>query len=57
VIQSLKAEGALETRRGAILVRNPDALRSRSCLCNDAVRDHFEEVLRGAYPAEREDSH
>jgi hypothetical protein len=57
VIQSLKAEGVLETRRGAILVRNPDALRSRSCLCNDAVRDHFEEVLRGVYPAEGEDSH
>jgi hypothetical protein len=50
VIQSFKAEGTLETRRGSILVRNPDALRLRSCLCNEAVKSHFEEVLRGVYP-------
>lgn len=50
VIQTFKAEGVLETRRGAILVRNPDALRRRSCLCNEAVKNHFEEVLRGVYP-------
>ncbi|WP_425989554.1 Crp/Fnr family transcriptional regulator [Afipia sp. DC4300-2b1] len=52
VIQAFKAEGILETRRGAILVRNPDALAIRSCLCNDAVKAHFEEVLRGVYPDE-----
>ena len=52
VIQTLKAEGVLETRRGSILVRNPDALRLRSCLCNEAVKNHFEEVLRGVYPSE-----
>jgi DNA-binding FadR family transcriptional regulator len=51
VIQSFKAEGVLETRRGAILVRNRDALAIRSCLCNDAVKSHFEEVLRGVYPS------
>ena len=50
VIQTFKAEGILETRRGAILVKNADALRSRSCLCNEAVKNHFEEVLRGVYP-------
>ena len=27
VIQTFKADGVLETRRGSILVRNPDALR------------------------------
>jgi hypothetical protein len=42
----------LETRRGSILIRNPDKLRQRSCLCNDAVKDHFENVLRGVYPSE-----
>ena len=47
VIQTFKAEGMLETRRGSILVRNPDALRIRSCLCNEAVKSHFEEVLAG----------
>jgi hypothetical protein len=50
VIQTFKAEGVLETRRGSILVRDPDGLRSRSCRCNEAVKGHFEEVLRGVYP-------
>ena len=52
VIQVFKAEGVLETRRGSILVRNPDALRLRACLCNESVKNHFEEVLRGVYPSE-----
>ncbi|MCA6123436.1 Crp/Fnr family transcriptional regulator [Bradyrhizobium sp. WSM 1704] len=52
VIQTFKAEGVLDTRRGAIVVRDPDRLRQRACQCNDAVKDHFEEVLRGVYPAE-----
>jgi Crp-like helix-turn-helix protein len=50
VIQAFKAEGVLETRRGSILVRNADGLRIRSCLCNEAVKNHFEQVLRGVYP-------
>src|SRR6202047_5440376 len=52
VIQTFKAEGVLDTRRGSILVRNRDALRIRACLCNESVKNHFEEVLRGVYPAE-----
>ena len=52
MIQTLKAEGVLETRRGSILVRNREALRIRSCLCNESVKNHFEEVLRGVYPDE-----
>jgi DNA-binding transcriptional regulator YhcF (GntR family) len=56
VIQNFKAEGLLETRRGSILIRNPDALRIRSCLCNEAVKNHFEEVLRGVYPSEEDSS-
>jgi hypothetical protein len=55
VLQSFKAEGVLDTRRGSILVRNRDGLRSRACLCNDAVKMHFEEVLRGVYPTEEAD--
>src|SRR5271156_2553445 len=50
VMQTFKAEGVLETRRGSILIRNAAALRIRACLCNEAVKDHFEEVLRGVYP-------
>src|SRR5664279_2594497 len=52
VIQTFKAEGVLETRRGSILVRDRDALQKRACLCNESVKNHFEEVLRGVYPAE-----
>jgi hypothetical protein len=50
VIQAFKAEGILDTRRGAILVRDRDRLKQRACLCNDAVKAHFEDVLRGVYP-------
>jgi hypothetical protein len=56
VIQTFKAEGVLETRRGAILVKNPDALRFHACLCNEAVKSHFEEVLRGVYPDPERDN-
>jgi hypothetical protein len=52
VIQIFKAEGMLETRRGAILVRNAEALARRGCRCNESVKNHFEEVLRGVYPTE-----
>jgi hypothetical protein len=52
VIQIFKVEGILETRRGAIVVRNRAALDAKACQCNDSVKTHFEEVLRGVYPTE-----
>src|SRR6201995_4303139 len=52
VIQTFKAEGIVETRRGSILVCDSDRLKMRACLCNEAVKTHFEEVLRGVYPTE-----
>ena len=52
VIQTFKAGGVVETRRGSILVRDAEALRARACLCNESVKNHFEEVLRGVYPAD-----
>ena len=54
VIQAFKAEGVLETRRGSILVRNPDLLRKKACNCSEAVKNHFEEVLRGVYPTDQD---
>ncbi len=56
VILSFKSAGILETRRGAILVRDRDALSGHACLCNEAVKAHFDEVLRGVYPAESQDA-
>jgi hypothetical protein len=54
VIQTFKAEGILATRRGAILVRDRERLASRACLCNEQVKGHFEEVLRGVYPTKED---
>ena len=56
VMQTFKAEGVLETRRGSIVIRNREALRIRACLCDESVKNHFEEVLRGVYPPEGEHS-
>ena len=55
VMQTFRAEGVLETRRGSILVRNREALQNRACGCNESVKNHFEEVLRGVYPSEEAD--
>lgn len=52
VILAFKAEGILQTRRGSILVRDRDGLQMRACRCNENVKNHFEEVLRGVYPAD-----
>jgi len=52
VIQIFKADGIVETRRGSILVRNRVGLQMRACRCNESVKSHFEEVLRGVYPTE-----
>lgn len=54
VIQTFKAERILETRRGALLVRDRSALEARACTCNEAVKAHFERVLAGVYPEECE---
>ncbi len=50
VMQIFKAEGILETRRGALVIRDRDALRARACGCNEQVKAHFDDVLRGVYP-------
>lgn len=54
VIQSLQRKGAVEVRRGRLEVRDFDALCAASCGCQDAVRDHFDRVIAGVYPAEHD---
>ena len=51
VILAFKAENILETRRGGLVVKNLEALKAKSCLCNEAVKNHFEAVLEGVYPS------
>lgn len=57
VIQALKADGALMTRRGGLSVRDTEVLRKLTCGCNEAVRAHFKRVLGGVYPGEEAGGH
>jgi CRP-like cAMP-binding protein len=50
VLKSLKADGVIETRRGGLRVCNVDVLKTSACECTDAIRKHFQEVLKGVYP-------
>lgn len=52
IIQDLKQRGIIETRRGRIGIHNMDELRALSCECNSCVANHFDDVLKGVYPAE-----
>ncbi len=50
VMARLADAGAIEVKRGGVNVINAEKLRQAACGCNDAVKDHFHEVLRGVYP-------
>ncbi|WP_072393564.1 Crp/Fnr family transcriptional regulator [Hyphomicrobium sp. CS1GBMeth3] len=50
VVQTFKTDGILDTRRGALVIQDRAALEARSCACNESVKEHFDEVLRGVYP-------
>lgn len=50
ILNTLKENGVLETRRGGLKIRNVKALQRTACECTDAIRHHFEQVLKGVYP-------
>jgi DNA-binding transcriptional regulator YhcF (GntR family) len=50
VLRSLRSEGLIETRRGSLIVNDHSSLKLFACHCNELVKMHFEEVLRGVYP-------
>ena len=52
VIQDLKTRKVIETRRGRIAVASIEGLRALACECNACVSRHFDDVLKGVYPAE-----
>ena len=52
ILGAFRQRGLIETRRGTLVVNNVDELRMLACGCNDSVRQHFDEVLGGVYPAE-----
>jgi hypothetical protein len=49
VLQRLKTDGLLRTRRGGIEILDPDRLAARACTCNQRVDRHFAAVLGGVY--------
>lgn len=51
VIRRYKEEGIISIRRGRILIHDRRRLQAKSCGCNDAIRSHFEAVLKGIYPS------
>lgn len=53
ILRALQNEGIIETRRGGLSVKNVKALQSVACECTDAIRRHFDEVLKGVYPNSR----
>jgi len=53
VIRRLRDEGVVETRRGAIIVLDQAALRTKSCDCTRLIERHYENVLHGIYLPER----
>jgi len=54
VIRSFKERRILETRRGGVRVRDLEELTGLACDCNEQVRRHFDDVLRGVYPTPEE---
>ena len=50
VIGTFKRDGTLAVRRGHLVVRDEQRLRSHSCNCHEAVKQHFNTVLKGVYP-------
>ena len=53
VMSGLKKNGALETSRGQLTIRDPKKLKKLACGCDDMVRSHFQDVLGGIYPAKK----
>ncbi|WP_207536895.1 Crp/Fnr family transcriptional regulator [Sabulicella rubraurantiaca] len=54
VLRDLREAGVVATRRGRLVIQDPKALRATSCMCNEAVKQHFQEVLSGVYPSAQE---
>lgn len=54
IIGSMKHRSIIRTRRGSLIVSDVEQLKRLACGCNDSVRRHFDDVLRGVYPSETE---
>ena len=50
VVGSFREKKLIEGERGAIVVLDIEGLRETACQCQESVRRHFDEVLKGVYP-------
>ena len=49
VIGDMRAQGAVETRRGRIVIKDSSKMHALSCHCAMTVEAHFAKVLGGIY--------
>ncbi len=52
VIGAFKAREILLVSRGKMIVSDVAQLQTIACTCNGSIRRHFDDVLRGVYPAQ-----
>jgi hypothetical protein len=52
-MMAFRAEGIIETKRLEFRVIDEPSLRAKSCNCDEAVKTHFSEVLKGVYPVSK----
>jgi CRP-like cAMP-binding protein len=50
-LRQFVTQGILDSRRRRIEIVDIVRLRAIACDCNDRIRDHFDQVLAGVYPA------
>lgn len=50
VLANFKRRNIISTGRGSLIVTDLARLQAIACPCNDSVKKHFDEVLRGVYP-------
>ena len=50
VVTVLKDSGAITVSPGLVTIADRPRLDGRACACNEAVRAHFDKVLRNVYP-------
>ncbi len=50
VIKTLKDRGLIAGRPSRLQVLDKEGLKAVSCKCNESVKEHFDDVLKGVYP-------
>jgi len=51
VLRSFRERGILGIRRGRLILLDTEPLEALACDCNQLVKRHFDDVLRGVYPS------